>query len=350
VEIVGTDDAMEEPDALPPGIAPPDVLPEASPAVDGDNPIAVGAGAEQILRVDVAVGEHVAFELRFPARTAGVRMHVDRWDGAAVVPLQLTDAGPGLRVLAVTDPSGPRTFWVRVDAEEELAGATLTITRTPFEEGPTCADDCARLMQLPLPNDPAVDGYAVDGSVFRYQFGRRDLVMFIRAAGRRVAADGMQPFHVADLSQWDGATPGTDTGNLRHVSHQRGKDVDISLYGDDGAAPFRSYCTTVNDGGGRECVPGSMDGYDGDANAIMFGSFFASGRVTMCFLDAELIPYTADGASRQVESGGLAAELLPLYSDGTHLQHWPNHDNHIHVRVSEAEDAARAAPAPFEAP
>jgi hypothetical protein len=36
-----------------------------------------------------------------------------------------------------------------------------------------------------------------------------------------------------------------------------------------------------------------------------------------------------------------------LRPDGVHLQHWPNHDNHLHVRV--AESAMFAAEA-FEAP
>ena len=52
--------------------------------------------------------------------------------------------------------------------------------------------------------------------------------------------------------------------------------------------------------------------------------------------------------------GVMDASLEPLFADGTHLQHWPNHDNHVHIRVSEAVGAALtfgALPAePFEAP
>ena len=50
--------------------------------------------------------------------------------------------------------------------------------------------------------------------------------------------------------------------------------------------------------------------------------------------------------------GLLPAGVLPLYSDGRHLQHWPNHDNHIHVRVSEDPYGAAALSLPFtfEAP
>jgi len=339
------------PDAAqpPPGIAPPEVRPEAIPGQDGPNPVEVPDGDTLVVRVDTLPGQHVAFDLRFPSGTAGVLLHVDRWDGETAVPLEVTDGGDGIRVLAVLDQDGPRTFWVRIEADQAITGATLTITRTPFEDGNQCPADCAHLLQLPIPNDPARDGYRIDGATFRYQFGRRDLLMFIRHAGQHVLAKGMVPYKVADISQWDGETPGTDRGAPRHASHQRGKDVDLSLYGSDGTSSFRSYCTTVNNGDGRECVTGTLTGYDGHANALMFSSFYATGRMTYGFLDAELIGATIPGAERGVDDGDIDAALLPLYSDGRHLDHWPNHDNHIHVRVSEAEGAA-FAPEPFTAP
>jgi hypothetical protein len=234
----------------------------------------------------------------------------------------------------------------------------LTVTRTPFEDGLVCLEDCARLMQLPLPIDPALDGYSVEGSIARYQYGRRDLLMFLRHAGRRVRSLEMAPFIIADLSQWDGLTPGTDTGWLRHGSHDRGKDVDLTLYGTDGAAVWRSFCQTVAlPEGGRECVEGTRRGYDELANAVFFGALFESGRVHQSFLDRELIPPTIDGADEAVAMGLVDSSVLPLYSSGRQLQHWPNHHNHIHVRVSE-EDALTSmlgwepddAPVPFEAP
>lgn len=206
----------------------------------------------------------------------------------------------------------------------------------PFEDAPLCTSDCEHLLQLPLPNDPATDGYRTTGStIFRYQYGRRDLLMFLRHAGQRMVALGHEPFVPEDLSQWDGLTPGTDVGAPRHASHQRGKDVDLSLYGTDGRSAWRSYCTTVSTVDGRVCQPGTATGYDGYANAVFFGDFYATGRVTMCFLDQELIAPTIPGAEAGVAASEIQASVLPSYSDGVHLMHWPNHDNHVHVRVSE---------------
>jgi hypothetical protein len=307
------------------GLAPEGVVPGEQLAQDGVNPV----GGESVFRVETLPRQHVAFDLRFTGGT-GVTLAVDRWDGQAPARIGITDAGPGLRVLAVLDQGEPRTFWVRV-AGTNLAGAQLTVTRTAFEDRSTCSTDCARLLQLPLPNDPAVDGYSLAGAIFRYQFGRRDLLMFIRYAGRSRIESGMAPYLVGDVSQWDGETPGTDTGNLRHASHDRGKDVDISLYGTDGKAPWRSYCTTMNDGSGRECVAGTRKDFDGAANRSLMDAYAKSGRVTYFFLDAELIKVVTPGFKQ--------------------LQHWPNHDNHVHVRVSEAADGPLpAAPFFFQAP
>ena len=342
-----------EPDAAPKpreeGIAPVGAVPGEREARAGDNSLTLSP-APAVFRVDVEPAEHVAFVLAHGS-LGGAVLTVLRWDGEQPVEIGLTNAGSGLRHLSVLDPDGRRTYWVRATATDS-GNATLTVTRTPFEDGPRCAGDCARLIQMPLPNDPTVDGYDIDGGThFRYWFGRRDLVMMVRHAARERARAGHAPFYPYDFSQWNGLTPGSDTGSLRHASHQRGKDVDISLYGMDGVAPWRSYCTTHYTSDGRECVAGTRRNFDGRTNALMFASHLVSDRVTMSFLDRELIPALREGARAAADAGQLDSALLPLFSDGKHVQHWPNHDNHIHVRVSEtAYDGRIRRDEPFEAP
>jgi hypothetical protein len=328
-----------EPPILEPGIAPHAFVPEAEPA-QAENTVELGAAESAWYRVDVAAGEHVGLFLRFAPGDADVSMHVERYDAGAKHELGYTDGGRGIRTLALFEGTrGARTYFVRLDATDPLTG-TLEVVRTPFEDGLECTSDCDRLLQLPLRVD-AEDGYTWNSYlVMRYQFGRRDLLMIVRSAARALAAAGYAPIVLADFSQWDGATPGTDTGSLRHASHQRGKDVDISLYGEDGMSAFRSYCEIRYDsdpsgGSGRECVPGTVTNYDGRANAVFFGRMFANGRVTISFLDRELIPPTTAGSLDAIAGGELGEELTgELSSDGI-LSHWPNHDNHIHVRVSE---------------
>ena len=109
----------------------------------------------------------------------------------------------------------------------------------------------------------------------------------------------------------------------------------------------------VSTADGRECVAGSERDFDGTANAIFFGDFLATGRVTMSFLDVELHPPLFSGAEAATAAGLVEGTVLPLFSDGVHVQHWPNHDNHIHIRVSEVEGSAFFAdlePVAFEPP
>lgn len=335
---------------VPSGIAPRGVVAGERDADDGANAVAASPGADDVLRLDLGPTDHAGLFLSFDG--GDPVLELSRWDGAEAVVLGLTDGGAGLRTLAAFDGAGPRTFWVRVKSSEVAFDGTLTITRTPFADGESCTSDCDRLLQLPMRNDPAFDGYDwTPATIFRYQFGRRDLLMFTRHAARQMAIAGRSPILPADFSQWDGETPGNDVGAPRHVSHQRGKDVDLSLYGDDGLAIWRSFCDAAQTSEGRECVDGSAQGFDGRANAELFGGFLQSGRVTMSFLDRELIPLVEDGAAQASGDDALDASLLPLYSDGKHLQHWPNHDNHIHVRVSEDPyDGSALTLPPFEAP
>jgi hypothetical protein len=263
-------------------------------------------------------------------------MAVLRWDGSQPAQIGKTDEGDGLRVLAVVDQGGPRTFWVRIDAAGDDVTGVLRVTRTPFVEGIQCARDCAHLLQLPLPNDRTQDGYDTSDAIARYQFGRRDLLMLVRAAGRQMAAAGYPPFRPWDLSDWEGRVPGEDVGEPRHAAHERGRDVDISLYGVLGQTPWASHCITHLVRGGRECVPGSpITIFDGYRNAQLIGAFIGSPGVKM-FLDRELIAALRPGAEEAVAAGAVPSKLLAFYSDGAHIQHWPNHDSHVHVRVAEA--------------
>ncbi len=188
----------------------------------------------------------------------------------------------------------------------------------------------------------------------RYQHGRRDLIMLTRYAAQRMVGFAVGPIYPEDFSQWDGETPGTDTGWLRHGSHQRGKDVDISLYGTDGLAFWRSFCDEIDrSSGGRECVAETVsDNYDASMNAILFAGFYESGRVTYGFLDRELIAVTAPAADLLAEMETIEPSLAQ-YFGGRTLTHWRNHDNHIHVRVSEEpydqDKIVRRSPT-FEAP
>ncbi len=350
-------DAGQNDTGSPSMIAPSGAIAGEILAQPGQQTVVLNGSMDVVYRVDTSPDEHIGFELDFAPADLAVTMQASRWTGTAPVGIGLTDAGGGLRVLAVRDANVPRTYWVRIHAAKAATTASLTLTRTKFVEGIHCKEDCAKLLQLPLPNDPLVDGYDVEGAVLRYQFGRRDLVMFFRDVASKLRSYSYDSVKPNDFSQWNGETPGTDVGAPRHVSHQRGKDVDVSLYGLDKLSKWRSYCTVQTTSNGRECKTGTAMNFDGYTNAHFFGLFYASDRVTYMFLDRELLALVAKEAPKALSDGLVQTAYSKYYSDGKHLEHWPNHDNHVHVRVSEESStgdglpkATWAEPDPLEAP
>lgn len=302
-------------------IAPDGAMAGETDGVVGDNPIALGASWGAPIRFDVPAETHVGFRLSFAPSGASVDMQVLEWDGIAVQEMALTNGGSGERVLAVLDARANRTFWVR--ARGAVTGASLAAVFTLFVEGPQCQDDCDHMLQLPLPSDPAVDGYDMAGFVvYRYQFGRRDLLMSLRHAGRRVAAQGLAPFTVQDISKADGSQP------PGHASHDLGKDVDISVYDAAGAPVWYPLCDEI----ANECIPGTDHGMDVEAMALKIAPMLESGRVTYIFLDAEFHDALFAAAAALVSAGEISSWLLPYMEDV--VTHWPNHNNHIHVRYA----------------
>ena len=317
-----------------PGIAPPATHPGEVVVPDGDRAVHLGL-TPLVIRVDAAADDHVGFVLSFVGPGAGIELDLQRWDGAAAQRLVTTDVGAGVRALAALDPSGPRTFWFILHGPGPI-DATLSITRTTFVDADTCAADCGHLLQLPVAIDPAVDGYVHEPTtLFPYQFGRRDLIMMVRAAGRRMATAGRGPLVPRDLSQRDGQTPGTDVGAPRHASHQRGRDVDLSIYGIDDQAAWRAFCATQPAAAGLECVPGTLRNFGARATVHLYAGFLATGRTVAGFLDAELIDAMVAAAPAAAQDGLIAAALVPLLDDGVHLQHAANQYHHLHIRVSE---------------
>ncbi len=286
-----------------------------------------------VFRVDLEPRTHASFKLLFSPQS-DVVMAIERWDGDTVSPFSMgeTDGGSGLRVLAVLPRSTATTYWVSILSPAGLSNASLSMSTEIFTDAASCDDDCRRLLQLPLPDDASLDGYYSGAtSVFRNQFGRRDLLMALRHAGRVVASSGYQPFQVEDLSYGDGDHP------PGHGSHRRGEDVDIELYSDDGVNVWRNhsyFCTSRN----KRCVTGTVRNFDARATALMLGGFYESGRVTLIFLDKALIKEVRKHVDDLVGDGLLSRRAANRIKGST-LQHWANHENHAHLRFRDSSHA-----------
>lgn len=295
--------------------APPGALSGEQKAKTGSQSVSASSPP---LRVDANQGEHIGFRLDF--QSGSPILEVLAWNGSEAISLGTNNWGPKLRALAALDAREKRTFWVKVRG---LSGsATLKVSRTPFSEGAKCKSDCARLLQLPLPMERNIEGYYTHSAgKFVYQFGRRDMLMAFRNAGRKLIAAGYGPFPVKDFSKWDASRP------PGHASHTNGKDVDTAVV--DQTGPVWKPLCKVNSS--SNCSTGTDTGFDGKGMAILLAGFLESGKITNVFLDREFLPKLNKAVQDLIKAGTLPASMASKFKV---VQHWPNHHNHAHIRIS----------------
>src|SRR4051794_24678162 len=150
---------------------------------EGDMPIVVPAGATVQISFKSEPNKHISLVLLFADLNAPVVVAVER-DGRREL-LGSDASGLGRRMLSIFDPGTPTQYMVDISTSGPSIECLFRIVRREFHDGSTCENDCAELLQLPLPVDPRIDGYRMTANtLFRYQFGRRDVIMFIRHVAR----------------------------------------------------------------------------------------------------------------------------------------------------------------------
>jgi hypothetical protein len=253
----------------------------------------------------------------------------------------------------------PRVFsGVTFDDEERvtlLVDVTDPVTVT-LVSAPAADDAPPRLRgpkEEPPPGRPLVGmppprsaraGYVVLGPA-RYAFARIDVVKSLMLAFEKTRKRfGNDPIAISDMSQWNGRRPKQDLGEVRHISHDGGCDVDLALPASDFLlSDVRDHCKRVFlDPTHAGCAPGTAKGVRFDVLAHLLGALVdeADGRVVKIFVDdvyrREIIreaallhdkEWIADGAR-----GALSEEGVLVAS--------PWHTDHVHVRF--AGERARA--------
>ncbi len=142
--------------------------------------------------------------------------------------------------------------------------------------------DCSTIVLMPGSHandaEAAMRGY-YKGSQARYSYVRKDLTMLIAYAACEMQKrfPGTSPIALADLSQADGRTPGTDVGSPRHgTTTHTGNDMDISYFQTDGANDPQIVCGD-----------GSDTNNNGTAGRFNDGAF--------CTTDVNIVDWTREG-------------------------------------------------------
>jgi len=135
--------------------------------------------------------------------------------------------------------------------------------------GPTCSDIIAMPGSTSATTTEAMlDGYYVSHEP-RYSFLRRDLTMLVQYAACEVANryPGTRPLATGDLTQADGMTPGSDTGDLRHpAGTHTGGDMDLAYYQNDSDPNLRNDLQII-------CGDGTDTNYNGRPGVYNDGYF-----------------------------------------------------------------------------
>ncbi|MEE2786504.1 MAG: penicillin-insensitive murein endopeptidase [Myxococcota bacterium] len=162
-------------------------------------------------------------------------------------------------------------------------------------------------------------------------FGTPELVDVLEAAGRDVhARHGASPkVHVGDLSFKHGGPIG------RHVSHQSGRDADVSYYLKSGHDPNRFRKATA-------------DNIDAARTWTFFEALLLSGHTEIIFSDRRLLKVLRAEAESRPDAD---MDRIKTWFDGDPtapgrrpvLRHLKGHANHLHLRVHAPQSAISVA-------
>lgn len=211
---------------------------------------------------------------------------------------------------------------------------------------------CGQLMPFEPVTGPGYDNYPINGETFDKQyrsFARRDLQMLVKHAAATVhcrAADwepgNKKPLGLGDMSESDGAIPGSSNGRPGHPkgTHVNGRDMDIAYYqllGDDNR--LRAVCPHRVDGKDVHHCVSAPTNLDVRRTALFIGTALISDRVRVIGVDGRIRPLLRAEMDRQCVSGDLPRKACQRKGDiaaeekDTGKGWFRHHHHHFHVSL-----------------
>jgi hypothetical protein len=229
------------------------------------------------------------------------------------------------------------------------------------EGGP---DSCAEVVFFEPIEGPGYTNYPINDETQDDQYRsyiRRDLMMVIQRAAARMACETagwayreMEPLGLGDMSEADGAIPGTSTGHPDHPegTHIGGTDIDIAYFQSempDGNVlrPICKYTTYGLDAFRCTQAPHLLDPW---RSALMIAHIAQHPRIRVVGVDGQVGPLLESALDQLVESGWLDAgqrARIPLtYEETPEGRGWYlHHHHHMHFSMS---DENRPGPASID--
>ncbi len=226
--------------------------------------------------------------------------------------------------------------------------------------GPTCASlpardcttGCGDLVTFDPRTTTAWDDYAINGetSVNQYRsYLRRDLRQLVMYATSKVACKAAswsgtaRALGLGDMSEANGAIPGTSIGSPGHPAgtHTNGYDIDLAYYQlgttDNKLRPICPH--TINDVEQNHCTapPTSLDVW---RHAMFLGALFESSRVRVIGVDGQAGPMLLSALDRLCDDGWIAEAAcgdvaLAYETTNQNLGWFYFHLHHTHISLEQ---------------
>ncbi len=213
---------------------------------------------------------------------------------------------------------------------------------------------CGQLVSFSPRTSAAWDDYPINGETAGNQyrsFLRRDLQMLVAYATSKVACKTAAwsggnggALGLGDMSEANGAIPGTSIGQPGHPAntHVSGYDIDLAYY-QTGTAnnQLRPICAFVSGGVDQNHCVAAPDKLDVWRTALFLGAIFESTRTRVIGVDGQAGPLLMSAISQLCSTGwleGAACNNLALAYETTdmNLGWFRFHHHHAHISLKRA--------------
>ncbi len=213
---------------------------------------------------------------------------------------------------------------IQVSTYHEIMECDDAYASSPAEGGP-----CNYIMQHPRANGDYEGVWPEHPPV--WSSVRREVAYLVRWAADEVMDEfpGTTPLALLDMSEKNGAVPGTLQGSLRHPAgtHVDGNDIDLAYYQNDGENNGEIVCPS-NDG---QFCTGPATLLDAERTAYFMAQLFLHPNVRVLGVDTEVANDVLDAADDLLASGQINSTQRNYFD--THMAYgsgWPYHHHHIH--------------------
>ncbi len=226
--------------------------------------------------------------------------------------------------------------------------------------GPTCASlptrdctgtTCATVQQWSPHTTAHYDDYPINGETSANQYRswlRKDLIMLVNYASAKTLCKAASwdtgdggALGLGDMSEQNGAIPGTSIGQPGHPAgtHTNGRDIDLAYYqiGQTNNR-LRPICPHTSGGNDQYHCTGDPTTLDIWRMAMFLGTVFESSRVRVIGVDGKVGPKLLAAIARLCDDGWLSGSScteVPLAFEATDMgQGWfLHHHHHAHISI-----------------